>query len=189
MLLLGTRGPTPGATRERRIRYSKELLQKDFLPHVGVNEFCETKKAYFFGYMLHRLLLAALGRREVRPQWLLSFLVVLELLISRVPDSLFSWSEVLAAHSRGKNLITSVGPLQCDDRDHYGNKRMDLAGMLLAQLFRMLFAKMTKELQRAIQKAIEKGKEFNLGHALNTHIIAGGLKYSLATGTYAWLFK
>lgn len=39
-------------------------------------------------YMVHRLLLAALGRREV------------------------------------------------DDRDHYGNKRLDLAGPLLAFLFR-----------------------------------------------------
>lgn len=75
--------------------------------------------------------------------------------------------------------------MQCDDRDHYGNKRMDLAGMLLAQLFRMLFAKMNKELQRAIQKAIERGKDFNLGHALSTHIITSGLRYSLATGMKA----
>lgn len=41
-----------------------------------------------FRYMVHRLLLAALGRREL------------------------------------------------DDRDHYGNKRLDLAGPLLAFLFR-----------------------------------------------------
>lgn len=30
-----------------------------------MEEFCETKKAYFFGYVVHRLLLVALGRREV----------------------------------------------------------------------------------------------------------------------------
>ena len=42
----------------------------------------------FYSYMVHRLLLAAIGRREV------------------------------------------------DDRDHYGNKRLDLAGPLLAFLFR-----------------------------------------------------
>ena len=61
----GIRGPSPAVTKEKRIRYAKELLQKDFLAHVGVSEFGETKKAYFYGYMLHRLLLAALGRREV----------------------------------------------------------------------------------------------------------------------------
>ncbi|KNC80151.1 DNA-directed RNA polymerase II subunit RPB2 [Sphaeroforma arctica JP610] len=133
---IGTRGPTTGATKPERIKYAKELLQKDMLPHVSVEEFCETKKAYFFGYMVHRLLLAALGRRE------------------------------------------------CDDRDHYGNKRMDLAGALLAGLFRILFAKMTKEVQRSIQMAIDKGKDFNLGYSLNPIIITNGLRYSLATGNW-----
>lgn len=32
-------------------RYAKEILQKEMLPHVGVGEFCETKKAYYFGYV------------------------------------------------------------------------------------------------------------------------------------------
>ena len=54
---IGKRGPVAiGATKEKRIRYAKDVLQKEMLPHVGVNEFCETKKAYFFGYMIHRLL-------------------------------------------------------------------------------------------------------------------------------------
>ena len=30
-------------------RYAKEILQKEMLPHVGTGEFCETKKAYYFG--------------------------------------------------------------------------------------------------------------------------------------------
>lgn len=30
-------------------RYAKEILQKEMLPHVGVGEYCETKKAYYFG--------------------------------------------------------------------------------------------------------------------------------------------
>lgn len=32
-------------TREQRIRYAKEILQKEMLPHVGISEHCETKKA------------------------------------------------------------------------------------------------------------------------------------------------
>ena len=77
---IGTRGARPGVVREKRIKYAREILQKEMLPHVGVSDFCETRKAYFLGYMVHRLLLASLGRREL------------------------------------------------DDRDHYGNKRLDLAG-------------------------------------------------------------
>lgn len=32
-------------------RYAKEILQKEMLPHVGVGEYCETKKAYYFGFV------------------------------------------------------------------------------------------------------------------------------------------
>jgi len=85
-------------------RYAREILQKEMLPHVGISKYCETKKAYFFGYMVHRLLLAALSKRPL------------------------------------------------DDRDHYGNKRLDLAGPLLGSLFRQLFKKLTKDVKTYLQK-------------------------------------
>ena len=69
-----------------------------------MSEGSESKKAYFFGYMIHRLLLAAMERREL------------------------------------------------DDRDHFGKKRLDLAGPLLANLFRMLFRKLTRDVYRHLQK-------------------------------------
>ncbi|KAA3672548.1 DNA-directed RNA polymerase II subunit RPB2 [Paragonimus westermani] len=133
---IGSRGARPGVTKERRIKYAKEILQKETLPHVGVSDFCETRKAYFLGYMVHRLLLAALKRRDV------------------------------------------------DDRDHYGNKRLDLAGPLLAFLFRGLFRNLTKEIRLYAQKFIDKGKDFNLELAIRSQIITDGLKYSLATGNW-----
>lgn len=49
---IGSRGAKPGVTKEKRIKYAKEVLQKEMLPHVGVSDFCETKKAYFLGYCL-----------------------------------------------------------------------------------------------------------------------------------------
>ena len=101
---IGNRGTTTGLSRERRIRYAQEILQKEMLPHVSMAEGSESKKAYFFGYMIHRLLLAALERREL------------------------------------------------DDRDHFGKKRLDLAGPLLANLFRMLFKKLTRDVYRYLQK-------------------------------------
>ncbi|XP_033756468.1 LOW QUALITY PROTEIN: DNA-directed RNA polymerase II subunit RPB2-like [Pecten maximus] len=133
---IGSRGARPGVTKEKRIKYAREILQKEMLPHVGVSDFCETKKAYFLGYMVHRLLLAALGRREV------------------------------------------------DDRDHYGNKRLDLAGPLLAFLFRGMFRNLMKEVRMYSQKFIDRGKDFNLELAIKTRIITDGLKYSLATGNW-----
>ena len=133
---IGVRGARPGVTKEKRIKYAREILQKEMLPHVGVSDFCETKKAYYLGYMVHRLLLAALGRREL------------------------------------------------DDRDHYGNKRLDLAGPLLAYLFRGLFRNLTKEVRMYAQKFIDRQKDFQLELAIKTRIISDGLRYSLATGNW-----
>ena len=62
---IGKRGMTVGSTREKRIKYARDILQKEMLPHVGVMDFVETKKAFFFGYMIHRLLLAALERCDL----------------------------------------------------------------------------------------------------------------------------
>lgn len=62
---IGKRGMTVGATREKRIKYAREILQKEFLPHLGTTEYVETKKAFFFGYMINRLLQVALERREL----------------------------------------------------------------------------------------------------------------------------
>lgn len=101
---IGRRGSTTGLNRERRLRYASEILQKEMLPHISMSENQQNKKAYFFGYMVHRLLLAALERREL------------------------------------------------DDRDHYGRKRLDLAGPLLGALFRMLFRKLTRDVYRHLQK-------------------------------------
>ncbi|EMD41898.1 hypothetical protein CERSUDRAFT_110450 [Gelatoporia subvermispora B] len=133
---IGNRGTTTGLNRERRLRYAQEILQKEMLPHVSMAEGSESKKAYFFGYMIHRLLLAALERRDL------------------------------------------------DDRDHFGKKRLDLAGPLLANLFRMLFRKLTKDVYRYLQKCVESHKEFNLSLAVKHNTITNGLKYSLATGNW-----
>eukprot|EP00771_Trimastix_marina_P000200 gnl/Trimastix_PCT/1207.p1 GENE.gnl/Trimastix_PCT/1207~~gnl/Trimastix_PCT/1207.p1 ORF type:complete len:1204 (+),score=452.35 gnl/Trimastix_PCT/1207:177-3614(+) len=133
---IGKRGSTIGPERKKRIEYAKELLQKEMLPHVGIAEFCETKKAYFFGYMIHRLLLAVLGYREL------------------------------------------------DDRDHYANKRLDLAGPLLANLFRLLFRKLTNDARSFLKRQVDHGRELDIMRAIKDTTITSGLKYSLATGNW-----
>lgn len=41
---IGKRGSTEGITKEKRIRYASEILQKELLPHVAIGEFCEVRK-------------------------------------------------------------------------------------------------------------------------------------------------
>ncbi len=57
---IGKRGSAIGVPKDKRIQYAREILQRELLPHVAIGEYCETKKAYFYGYMIHRLLLVRL---------------------------------------------------------------------------------------------------------------------------------
>jgi DNA-directed RNA polymerase II subunit RPB2 len=133
---IGKRGTTVGASQDKRIRYAKDILEKHFLPHVSTEANSETKKAYFFGYMINKLLQAQLGRRDF------------------------------------------------DDRDHFGKKRMDLAGPLMGGLFRQLFAKLNKEVTQYIRKKVQEKKEVFLSRAIDKNVISKGLKYALATGNW-----
>ena len=83
-----------------------------------------------------------------------------------------------------KMLMCSLGRLEEDDRDHFGKKRLDLAGPLMGGLFRMLFKKLTKEVRKHLQKSLEEGRDFNLILAMKTKVMTDGMKYCLATGNW-----
>ena len=133
---IGRRGSATNIGRSKRVQYAKELLQKEVLPHVGTEEQSDTKKAFFVGYIVHKLLMCSLERIDE------------------------------------------------DDRDHYGKKRLDLAGPLLGGLFRMLFRKLTKDVLAYLQKCIDEARDFNLASAIKSRLITDGLRYSLATGNW-----
>ncbi|KAK3316925.1 hypothetical protein B0H66DRAFT_307799 [Apodospora peruviana] len=134
---IGKRGNgNQGQNRMNRIRAAKDLLQKEMLPHISQTEGCETKKAFFLGYMVHKLLQCALGRRET------------------------------------------------DDRDHFGKKRLDLAGPLLAKLFRNIMRRLTQDLMSYMKRCVDGNKHFSLALGIKHGTLTSGLKYSLATGNW-----
>jgi len=83
-----------------------------------------------------------------------------------------------------KLLMCKLGRADEDDRDHFGKKRLDLAGPLLGGLFRVLFSKLTKDVRKHLQRCLDEGKHFNIGAAIKSNHITDGLKYSLATGNW-----
>ena len=115
------------------------------------------------------------------------------------------------------NLLPHVGPdinaklfylgymvnnlLQCylgyrdyDDRDSYTNKRIELPGILLANLFRQYFSKMHKDMKNAVIKELNTChnkigikniiNETNIHKLCKSSTIETGLKYGLATGNW-----
>ena len=61
---IGKRGSATNVGCRERVQYAREILQKEMLPHVGILPNCETKKGFFLGYIVHKMLMCSLGRLE-----------------------------------------------------------------------------------------------------------------------------
>ena len=103
----------------------------------------------------------------------------------------------LLAHMTRKVLWITSRRLNIDDRDAYPNKRVDLPGFLLSNLFRTYYTgKMVKDIRATLSKEIHSGawrssKNFedivnvsNIYKIIKSTIIDVGLKSSLATGNF-----
>ena len=96
-----------------------------------------------------------------------------------------------------KMLDVHTGIVPHDDRDAYTNKRVELPGNLIGNLFRYLFStKVIKEMKNAVSKEIHNGlwktsgkleeiiNPQNVYKILKSTIVTIGLKSALATGNF-----
>lgn len=128
-----------------RTNIIKNVLEKEFLPHVG---YSFDKKALYLGYMINKLIKCFTGIKEL------------------------------------------------DDRDSYINKKIDTAGVLMANLFRQYYSKTLKDMKNIIQKEINTGgwkasgklinllTKINISKIIKSNIIESGIKYALSTGNW-----
>ena len=78
-------------------------------------------------------------------------------------------------------------PRKIDDRDYYGNKRLELAGQLVGLLFEDLFKRFNSDLKKYIDKVFSKpknnkGEPFDVIRAIRTDTITQGLSNAITTG-------
>jgi DNA-directed RNA polymerase II subunit RPB2 len=95
-----------------------------------------------------------------------------------------------------KLLKTSFGWRKIDDRDSYKNKRLDLCGTLLNNLFRNYFNKLVKDMQKQTIREINNGSwkstdnvkniinRTNIYKIIKSTTIENGIKRALATGDF-----
>ncbi|ABW97896.1 rpb2 (nucleomorph) [Hemiselmis andersenii] len=84
-----------------------------------------------------------------------------------------------------KLMATQIGKRATDDRDHYGHKRLDVAGPLLSVLFRQLLGKVIKDLRTSLQRKSNLGKNFNqISDFIKPSFLTTGIQYALATGNW-----
>jgi DNA-directed RNA polymerase subunit B len=77
-----------------------------------------------------------------------------------------------------------LGRREPDDRDHYGNRRLRLAGDLLAQLFRVAFRQYVEELRSALERTTIRLARINIRALVRPDIVTERLRHALATGNW-----
>ncbi len=77
-----------------------------------------------------------------------------------------------------------LGRREPDDRDHYGNRRLRLAGDLLAQLFRVAFRQYIDELRSALERITIRSGRINVKAFARPDIITERIRHALATGNW-----
>jgi len=95
-----------------------------------------------------------------------------------------------------KLIRCSLGLISPDDRDSYCNKRVDLTGTLLNNLYRNYFNKLVKDMQKQIKREINTGSwkstedyiniinHTNIYKIIKSTTLSNGIKRALATGDF-----
>jgi DNA-directed RNA polymerase II subunit RPB2 len=95
-----------------------------------------------------------------------------------------------------KVILTSMDVLKQDDRDSYVNKRVDLTGSLLNNLFRNYFNKLVKDMEKQVIREVNNGSWKSTDDYLNiinltniykiikSNTIENGIKRALSTGDF-----
>lgn len=87
-------------------------------------------------------------------------------------------------------LLVHLGQVPLDDKDYYGNKRLELAGNLLSLLFEDLFKIFNKDLKRQADQVLSKpnrAQPFDIVNCIRPDTITNGMINAIATGN--WVLK
>ncbi|XP_063405448.1 DNA-directed RNA polymerase III subunit RPC2-like isoform X1 [Mytilus trossulus] len=84
-------------------------------------------------------------------------------------------------------ILAKGDKVKADDRDYYGNKRLELAGQLLSLLFEDLFKKFNSELKRIADLTIPKPRaaQFDIVRHIRQDQITNGLVNAISTGNWS----
>ncbi|MFW9983563.1 MAG: DNA-directed RNA polymerase subunit B, partial [Candidatus Odinarchaeota archaeon] len=81
-------------------------------------------------------------------------------------------------------LELSVDRREQDDKDHYSNKRLKLAGDLLTSLFRVAFLNLCRDIKYQLERTATRGRKPNIKTAVRADVITERLRHALATGNW-----
>ncbi|GMI41385.1 hypothetical protein TeGR_g14053, partial [Tetraparma gracilis] len=118
--------------------------------------------------------------------------VLANVVLSHVPvvDFDFRPKCTYICHIIRRILLVSMGKQKLDDKDYYGNKRLELAGQLLSLLFEDLFKHFNKNLKKEADLVLSKPNRaaaFDVAKCIRPDLITLGMVSAISTGN--WVLK
>jgi DNA-directed RNA polymerase subunit B" len=78
----------------------------------------------------------------------------------------------------------ALGKRSEDDKDHYANKRLKLAGDLMEDLFRVSFNRLARDIKYQLERANMRNRELNVATIVRADVLTDRLQHPLATGNW-----
>ncbi|MFH1786335.1 MAG: DNA-directed RNA polymerase subunit B'' [archaeon] len=84
-----------------------------------------------------------------------------------------------------KLLMFNIGKIPADDKDHYANKRLRLAGELMEDVFRVAFRGLVANAVYSLEKAARRDRKVAIRTAIRSSLLTERIGHAMATG--AWV--
>ncbi|MDH5201363.1 MAG: DNA-directed RNA polymerase subunit B'', partial [Candidatus Bathyarchaeota archaeon] len=103
--------------------------------------------------------------------------------IGREPDDRFD-KAIFLGEMASRIIELKLGRREEDDKDHLKNKRIKLAGPLLAELFRSAFWSLYRDMRYQFRRMGSRRKGVLISAAVRPGIISSRIQHALATGNW-----
>lgn len=80
--------------------------------------------------------------------------------------------------------LVYFGKIPSDDKDHYANKRIKLAGDLMEELFNYAFQFLTKDIVYQASRANARGRRLQVHTLVRQDVLSDRIRYAMATGNW-----
>lgn len=83
-----------------------------------------------------------------------------------------------------KAILVGNRVMKPDDKDHYGNKRIKLAGTLMEELFRYAFQFLVRDIDYQASRADARGRRLLVHNIVRPDVLSDRIRYAMATGNW-----
>lgn len=83
-----------------------------------------------------------------------------------------------------RTIKLHLGMIRVDDKDHYANKRLRLAGGLMEDLFRVAFRALINNTVYSLEKSFKRNRKITVLTAIRSNFLTERIQHAIATGSW-----